>query len=162
MMTFEAIPMGADEPFLELVVSRGRLRDIEAEEEIQLPSFRKVKYYLIEGDGEELQGQMLLRTEERWQEAGGKKDSSGLDEEQDFDLENLRRYGLVFNIDDVELAVYDGTKWEEEWSSLDRGDLPVALKIEYVDLLGDESEPITKVMAFPLSYQAVGEPEEDF
>ena len=155
----------AEDPFLELVVSRGRLRDIEAEEEQRLPSFRKVKYYLADAVGEELSGQMLLRTEERWQEpsASVKGDSFDDLEEQEFDLENLRRYGLIFDIDEVELSVYNGTAWEEEWSSLKNGDLPVALRMKYVDLRrGSDSEPIEKVLAFPLSYQVVGEPEEEF
>ena len=152
-----------EDPFLELVVSRGRLRDIEAEEEQRLPSFRKVKYYLADAVGEEFDGQMLLRTEERWQEPSAKGEVSDDLEENEFDLENLRRYGLIFDIDEVELSVYNGTAWEEEWSSLKNGDLPVALRLKYVDLRrGSGSEPMEKVLSFPLSYQIVGEPEEDF
>lgn len=161
LLSFNGLP-SADEPFLELVVSRGRLRDIESEEEGQLPSFRKVKYFLIDSNDDAFEGQMLMRTEERWKEAGVKDASDAFAEENDFDLDNIRRYGLIFDIDQVELFVYNGTAWEEEWSSLEQGDLPVALKIEYVDLRSEDSDALEKVMAFPLSYQVVGEPEDEF
>jgi hypothetical protein len=164
LLIFNADP-GIDEPFLELVSSRGRLRKIQRddEEEETVSQFRKIKYYLVSymDDDEYIpQGEALLRTEEIWIEAGQDKKKVET-EEQEFDLENLRRHGVVFGLNNVELEVYTGKEWVEEWSSLEKGDLPVALRVSY----DDERDPLEtreKVFTFPLSYLEVEEPEDEF
>lgn len=157
-----------DEAFLEIVTSRGRLRDThQDEDEESLPSqFRKIKYYLgsYNGNDEDIpRGDILLRTEERWQEASDNKKKIA-DEEREFDLDNIRRHGVIFGLRNVELFVYTGTEWVDEWSSLKKGDLPIALKISYEKENQEETslEPSERIIPIPISYQIVGEPEDSF
>ena len=163
-----------EEPFLEIVVSRGRIRDPVEKDDNKKgtpASFRKVKYYLTTATGDDMpEGSIIMRTEERWQEVGDKKDQKIDDKEKSFDLKDFRRYTVLMGIKDVELSVYNGTAWVEEWSSLKQGDLPLALRVKYrlnnpsngeTLSAGLEEQP-SRVFSFPLSYRTVGEPEEDF
>ncbi|MBF0198161.1 MAG: type II secretion system protein [Planctomycetes bacterium] len=162
---------GIDDPFLEIVVSRGRGRVSEEDAGI---GFRKVKYYVVTHPGDDMEGQILLRTEEPWQESGqqGSDDDDDF-EAMEFDLESdYRKYAVMENFDNMEFFAYAGTEWVEEWSSLEMGDLPLAIKINftkmdpeeendfdsYNDYSDDEYERIVPV---PLSYQIVGEPEDE-
>jgi len=161
LLIFNAIP-GGDEPFLELVISKGRLRDINVEEKKVSAGFRKVKYYLV--PQQESFGDMILRTEERWVSKSQQKGKKKEHEEGEFDLTDIRRYGVLMDIDDVELSVYDGKEWVEEWSSLEEGDLPLALRLDFYDL-SKESPPggrelERRILPMPLSYRVVEEPEE--
>ena len=62
----------------------------------------------------------------------------------------------------VDFEVYDGKEWQEEWSSLEKGDLPLALRINY-DKLGEHPEDDqVRIVPIPISYLIVDEPEEDF
>jgi hypothetical protein len=166
LLIFEASP-DIDEPFLEIVTSRGRLHKTKTDDDEESKGssqFRKIKYYLTsyQGDDEYIpEGEAILRTEEIWkQPVKGKKID---DEEQEFDLDSFRRHGVIFGLANVELEVYNGTEWVEEWSSLKEGDLPIALRIRYDLENGENVEMIKKVLPIPLSYRVVGEPvEEDF
>lgn len=166
LLVFNADP-GIDEPFLEIVTSRGRLHKTKMDDDEESDGssqFIKIKYYLTSygGDDEFIpQGEVIMRTEEIWKEpVKGKK----VDEkEQEFDLENFRRHGVIFGLSNVEVEVYNGTEWVEEWSSLKEGDLPIAIRISYDLENGENLETIKKVLPIPLSYKVVGEPvEEDF
>jgi|SaaInlStandDraft_1057018.scaffolds.fasta_scaffold04474_6 hypothetical protein len=161
LLIFNASPSG-DEPFLELVISKGRLRDVNVEEETVSSGFRKVKYYLTAQ--EEGYGDMILRTEERWVSKSQQKGKKSEHKEGDFDLGDVRRYGVLMDLGDVELSVYDGKEWVEEWSSLKEGDLPLALRLDFQDLSVDENsreqELQRRILPMPLSYRVVDEPEE--
>jgi len=162
LLIFNASPSG-DDPFLELVLSKGRLRDVNVEEESVSSGFRKVKYYLKPQP--EGQGEMILRTEERWVSKSQEKGKTQEHKEGDFDLTDIRRYGVLMNLGDVDLRVYNGKEWVEEWSSLKEGDLPLALKIEFRDLSLPEDQQVEterRILPFPLSYRVVEEPEEPF
>jgi hypothetical protein len=175
LLIFNAEAKDDKEPFLEIVVSRGRVRDPvdkNSDSPKAASSFRKVKYYLSDKTEEGIpEGTMILRTEERWQEAGDSKDNKTNSEEQEFDLDNVRRYAVIMGLQEVELSVYDGKAWVEEWSSLKQGDLPLALRIKYRRSQPEDSETLvpensdelqSRVLSFPLSYRIVGEPEEEF
>ena len=162
-----------DEPFLEIVVSRGRIRDPvdkDDDKKVSPASFRKVKYYLTTTTGDDMpEGSIIMRTEERWQDAGDKKDQKIDDKEKTFDLKDFRRYTVLMGIKDVELTVYNGTAWVEEWSSQKQGDLPLALRVKYrksspssSEAAGSAPDELSSIFSFPLSYRIVGEPEEDF
>lgn len=161
LLIFNALPSGED-PFLELVISKGRLRDLNVEEAKVSSGFRKVKYYLV--PNQDAEGEMILRTEERWVSTSQQKNKKSDHKEGDFDLTDVRRYGVLMNIDDVELSVYDGKEWVEEWSSLEEGDLPLALRIDFRDLStldeANNREPERRILPMPLSYRVVEEPEE--
>jgi hypothetical protein len=164
LLIFNASP-DIDEPFLEIVTSRGRLRKTKTdddEESSGSSQFRKIKYYLssYQGDDEYIpEGEAILRTEEIWkQPVKGKKIDT---EEQEFDLDNFRRHGVIFGLANVELEIYNGTEWIEEWSSLKEGDLPIAMRISFDLENGENLETIKKVLPIPLSYMVVGEPVED-
>jgi len=149
-----------DEPFMEVVVSKGRMR---SNAEDQGLGFRKVKYYLISNPDDRDKGETLMRSEEAWIPGGG-KNSRSTDKEEEFDLEeDYRKYALIENLSNVSFDVYNGTEWiEDEWSSLEKGDLPLAFRIHY-DLLGEEPmENLTRIIPLPISYLVLGEPEEEF
>ena len=162
-----------DEPFLEIVVSRGRVRDpVNEDDKKGTPaSFRKVKYYLTTQTGEDIpEGSMILRTEERWQEPADKKDQKVDSKEKDFDLDDYRRYAILMGLQVVEFTVYDGKAWVDEWSSVKQGDLPLALRVKYrkstisksTSNSPESEEQQSRIFSFPLSYRTVGEPEEEF
>lgn len=163
LVIFEADP-SLDDPFLEIVVSRGRLRDVDEDGELKNigAGFRKVKYYIGRNTLTDGEGDVILRTEEPWVSSSDQKGKKIQDEEQEFDLDDMRRHALVTNIEDVELEVYDGKEWVEDWSSIGQGDLPLALRISY--LRGDEEngDRLNRIFPFPLSYRPVEEPEEAF
>ena len=159
LFIFDAIP-SLDDPFIEVVISKGRMRSSGDDFGF---GFRKVKYYLIPHPGLDTPGDVLMRTEETWKPGGG-KDSRSTESEEDINLsEDFRKYALIENLSNVTFEVYDGEKWEEEWSSLEKGDLPLALRINY-DLL-DEREPLeeqSRIIPIPISYLVLKEPEEEF
>jgi hypothetical protein len=159
LFIFDSLP-SLDDPFMEIVVAKGRIRS--AEEEFGF-GFRKVKYYLIPNPNPDVPGEVLMRSEEKWI-AGGGEGSRSLESEEEVNLQtDYRRYALIENLSNVAFDVYTGKEWEEEWSSLKKGDLPLALRISY-DLL-DEVEPLedqTRIIPIPISYLVVEEPEEEF
>lgn len=158
LFVFESLP-SLDDPFMEIVVAKGRVRSSQQDYGY---GFRKVKYYLIPNPNPDVPGEVLMRSEEKWIPGGG-KDSSSLGSEEEVNLQtDYRKYALIENLSNVTFEVYTGKEWEEEWSSLKKGDLPLALRISY-DLL-DEVEPLqdqTRIIPIPISYLVVEEPEEE-
>jgi len=148
-----------DEPFIEIVVSKGRMRSSGTD---LGHSFRKVKYFVGSNPDLDAEGDVIMRTEQEWKVGGGKNNRS-TDAEEEFDLEgDYRRYCLIENLGNLTFEVYNGTEWVEEWSSLEKGDLPLALRINY-DQLGDEPEDDqVRIIPIPISYLVLGEPEEEF
>lgn len=160
LFLFNAQP-SLDEPFMEIVVAKGRMRSSDEENHF---GFRKVKYYLIPNPELDTPGDSLMRTEEIWKPGGG-KDSRSRESEEEFNLEtDYRRFCLIENLSNVEFEVYNGKEWEEEWSSLEKGDLPLALRIHY-DKLGENAEAQDDqscIVPIPISYLVLEEPEEEF
>lgn len=159
LFVFESLS-SLDDPFMEIVVAKGRMRSSEEDYGF---GFRKVKYYLIPNPNPDVPGEVLMRSEEKWIPVGG-DGANSLDTEEEVNLQtDYRKYALIENLSNVTFEVYNGKEWEEEWSSLKKGDLPLALRISY-DLI-DEVEPLedqTRIVPIPISYLVVEEPEEEF
>lgn len=144
-----------EEPFLEFVVSRGRSRKDPKNQ--RALGFKNIKYYIQRHPDENVEGELLLRTEEVW-DTKEEEDAFSSDSEPDLQ-EDYRRYAVIEGLSDVSHAVYSGTAWVEEWESSKKGDLPLALKINYTRIGQNEEEH--KIIPIPISYQIIGEPEEE-
>lgn len=141
----------SDAPFMKLIVSKGRMRSTPEKSSL---GFREVKYYLDSHPEDSSKGYVIYRVESIWDEQQGENFE---EDEVDF-VSEYRKYIIVEGIENVTHAVYSGTEWLEEWDSTEKGDLPLALKIEYTHL--DEEDYLEKVIPIPISYQIIDEPVE--
>ena len=163
MMTMELFeylsePDGG-EPFLGLIVSKGRM-GVTSEPDAM--GFKLIKYYLEDTPIVGAEGQVIYRVESVWKET---EEEDSQEEDIDF-AESYRKYIVIENIKDVDHAVYSGTEWLDEWSSTEMGDLPIALKISYIDIEDEKESEFyeeaahERVIPLPLSYQIIGEPTD--
>lgn len=160
LFEFDAEESGED-PFLSVVVSEGHP---SASKHL---GFRKVEYFLYR-DPDDRSNYLLLRSETPWLPKGlssiGEEEEVGFDfgpEEDEEDIfENPEYYTVLRNFKDVKVEVYDGEKWEEEWNSVSRGDLPLSIRFTFIDT--KSGEEVIRIVPVWISDLPVKEPEEGF
>lgn len=156
LLTFDADKQTSDEPFLALVVSQGRMREQKNGE----LGFRFVRYFIDRHP--EGEGQILLRSEEAWKPGGKKSGEGEVELPDDMNLlQEYRRFAVLDGFDDMILGVYNGEEWVDQWDSLEKGDLPLALRFEYRLTsmpLGADLPPTVKMAPIPISMLTLKEP----